>query len=131
MSSARAVFDLAVSTAGAVDGAISAHTVALGGTGGGGVTVRLDAGRGLAVKAGGFADLARSRDLDGLQAFTVEVSSSFHQMWPYGQASTSCFCPFALIGSMMTMPSSRLVMAPSRAALMHGASSQWLHSVGT
>ena len=28
----------------------------------------------LAVKAGGFADLARSRDLDGLQAFTVEVT---------------------------------------------------------
>ena len=31
----------------------------------------------------------------------------------------------------MTMPSSRFVMAPSLAALMHGASSQWLHMVGT
>ena len=31
----------------------------------------------------------------------------------------------------MTMPSSRFRIAPSRAAFMQGASSQWLHIVGT
>jgi len=31
---------------------------------------------------------------------------------------------------MITMPSARLVIAPSFAALMHGASSQWLHVTG-
>jgi hypothetical protein len=32
---------------------------------------------------------------------------------------------------MMTIPSGRFEIAPSFAAFMHGASSQWLHVTGT